>query len=104
MYTRAKNPTRDSVEQCLASLENGKRAFVFASGLGAITAVNTLLRSGDHVICNDVVYGGTCRYFQQCAPHRNVSVSFVNTQDTNKLIAAIKPETKVTIKHILNFN
>lgn len=96
MYSRCGNPTRDSLEECLASLENGKKAFVFSSGLGAVTAINSLLSGGDHVVCCDVLYGGTFRYFQKCAPKRNVSVSFVDATDPKNVAAAIRPETKVT--------
>src|SRR5579871_3258262 len=50
-YSRAKNPTRKCLEQSLASLEGGTSAHVFASGMAAITALCTMMKSGDHVIC-----------------------------------------------------
>jgi len=57
-YSRTANPTRAALEQCLASLEGGRYGLAFASGMGAITTVMLLLKSGDHVVvCNDA-YGG----------------------------------------------
>src|ERR1700676_4762612 len=50
-YSRVSNPTRDRLEQNLASLEGGIAAPVFASGMAAISAIVTLLKSGDHVVC-----------------------------------------------------
>src|SRR5246500_5818181 len=50
-YSRVSNPTRDALETNLASLEGGTSAHVFASGMAAITAMITMFRSGDHVIC-----------------------------------------------------
>src|SRR2546423_4548435 len=57
-YARVSNPTRTRLEENLASLEGGMAARVFSSGMAAITAMCTLLKSGDHVICSDNVYGG----------------------------------------------
>src|ERR1700751_2299044 len=50
-YSRVSNPTRDRLEQNLASLEGGVAARVFGSGMAAINAVVTLLKSGDHGGC-----------------------------------------------------
>ena len=58
-YSRVSNPTRDALEANLASLEGGTSAHVFASGMAAITAMITMFRSGDHVICGANDYGGT---------------------------------------------
>lgn len=49
-YGALGNPTRDSLETCLASLENSKYALCFSSGMGAITSLSCLLKSGDHVL------------------------------------------------------
>lgn len=57
-YSRAGNPTRDVLEHCIASLEDGEFCRVFASGLAAITSIFNYLKVGDHIICSDDVYGG----------------------------------------------
>src|SRR5579859_7783561 len=57
-YARVSNPTRDRMEQNIAALEGGIAARVFASGMAAITAMCTMLKGGDHVVCSHNVYGG----------------------------------------------
>ncbi|XP_022247793.1 cystathionine gamma-lyase-like [Limulus polyphemus] len=57
-YGRCGNPTRKCLEQCLASLEGGKYALCYSSGLSAVMSVTHLLSTGDHIICFDDVYGG----------------------------------------------
>lgn len=63
-YSRCGNPTRQCLEECLASLEKAKYALTFASGLGATTTLMFILKSGDHILSIDDVYGGTGRLFR----------------------------------------
>ena len=60
-YSRSGNPTRDALEACLASLEGGRRAFAFASGLAAEDAVLRQLRPGERIVLGNDAYGGTYR-------------------------------------------
>jgi cystathionine gamma-synthase len=60
-YSRSSNPTRDALEACLASLEGGRRAFAFASGLAAEDAVLRQLRPGERIVLGNDAYGGTYR-------------------------------------------
>ena len=61
-YARSGNPTRTALETALAALEGGRYGLAFASGLAAeTTALLALLKSGDHVVCGNDVYGGTYR-------------------------------------------
>ncbi|XP_076278373.1 cystathionine gamma-lyase [Lasioglossum baleicum] len=94
-YGRSGNPTRNVLETCLAALENGKHGFAFASGLGATTVLCSLLKSGDHLLSGDDIYGGTNRLFRRCLTTHDVELSFVDTTDINQIIAAIKPNTKM---------
>ncbi len=64
-YSRVSNPTRARLEENLAALEGGVAARVFASGMAAINAIVSMLRSGDHVVCGNDLYGGTPRLFNQ---------------------------------------
>ena len=64
-YARSGNPNRTLLEEKLARLEGGKYAFAYASGIAAITAVLLTLKSDDHVILPDDVYGGTFRLTEQ---------------------------------------
>ncbi len=60
-YSRVSNPTRTALEENFASLESGSSAHVFGSGMAAIAALCTMMKSGDHVVCSDNMYGGTTR-------------------------------------------
>ena len=78
-YSRSQNPTREVLEDSLAELENGHKAFAFASGVAAQTAVIDLLKPGDHVIAFDDLYGGTFRLFNEIkAKSSNIDFTFVD--------------------------
>src|ERR1700739_956371 len=57
-YSRLTNPTRDALEECLRSLEGGTSAHCFGSGMAAITALCTMMKSGDHGGCTGTTTGG----------------------------------------------
>src|SRR5207302_141565 len=77
-YSRSGNPTRAVLEQQLAELERGTRAFAFSSGLAALTAVTRLLKPGDEILVVDDVYGGTCRLFSKILKRSEISVRYVH--------------------------
>ncbi|KAF7995167.1 hypothetical protein HCN44_004639 [Aphidius gifuensis] len=94
-YGRSGNPTRNVLETCMASLENGKYGLVFASGLGATTGIAALLEAGDHLVCCDDVYGGTNRYFRNCMSKNNISVTFADATSVKNVVNAIQSSTKM---------
>lgn len=94
-YSRSGNPTRNVLEQCLASLDNAKYGLTFSSGLGATTAVITMLSSGDHIVVGDDVYGGTNRLIRQVAMRLGIQATFADPTNIEELKAAIKPNTKL---------
>ncbi len=94
-YSRVSNPTRDALEANLASLEGGTSAHVFASGMAAITAMITMFRSGDHVICGANVYGGTPRLFNQIISRYGIEFSYVDTSEPENVRQAIRSTTKL---------
>lgn len=94
-YSRSGNPTRFALEKNLASLENGKYAFAYSSGLAAITNVLLLLKSGDHVLSIDDVYGGTRRLFIKVFSSFGLEFSFVNFESGNDVKKYIKNNTKM---------
>ncbi|HVW77433.1 MAG TPA: PLP-dependent aspartate aminotransferase family protein [Alloacidobacterium sp.] len=94
-YSRVSNPTRDALENNLASLEGGASAHVFASGMAAIMAMITMFRSGDHVICGENVYGGTARLFNQIVVNYGIEFTYVDTSDVEAVRRAITPRTKL---------
>jgi cystathionine beta-lyase/cystathionine gamma-synthase len=79
-YGRTQNPTRLALEGNLAAIEGGKAAFAFASGMAAIGAIATLLKSGDHVIVSDNTYGGTFRLFDKVLQRYQLSFSYIDSR------------------------
>ncbi|MEO0695575.1 MAG: cystathionine gamma-synthase [Pseudomonadota bacterium] len=96
VYARGANPTRFAYERCIADLENGTRGFAFASGMAAIATMLELFPAGAHVLAMDDVYGGTFRLFERVRrDSANMSFSYVDLTDTDKVEAAVTPETKL---------
>lgn len=94
-YARVSNPTRDALETNLASLEGGTSAQVFGSGMAAITALCTMLESGDHIVASDNMYGGTVRLFDQVLRRYGLNFTYVNTSDAANVARAITPRTRL---------
>ncbi|MFP4408856.1 MAG: trans-sulfuration enzyme family protein [Spirochaetaceae bacterium] len=91
-YSRTSNPTRKELELLLARAEGGDRAFAFASGMAAVTAVLLLYRSGDHLVVSDDLYGGTYRVLEENFRQFGLSASYVDLTDREALIEAIDPK------------
>ena len=94
-YSRVSNPTRTALEENLASLEGGASAHVFSSGMAAIAALVTMLKTGDHVICGSNVYGGTPRLFDQIIANYGIVFTYVDTTDVEQVRRAIQPTTRL---------
>ena len=94
-YARTDNPTRTAYQECLASLEETKHALAFASGLAAMDAVLHLLKTGDHVLCCDDVYGGTFRLFDKVFRNFGIELTFIDMTDLERTAAALRPTTKM---------
>jgi cystathionine beta-lyase/cystathionine gamma-synthase len=94
-YARTQNPTREALERNVASLEGGSHGFAFGSGLAALDSVLKLLRSGDHVVCGDNVYGGTHRLMERVYGEFGVRFSFVDMRGIEAIEAALTPATRM---------
>ena len=94
-YARGGNPTREALQQALASLEGGTRAFSFASGLGAETTLLLTLRPGDHVVLADDVYGGTYRLLSKVLGEWGLTFSTVDLGDLEALRSAMTGSTEL---------
>nr|CRZ22677.1 Bm7629 [Brugia malayi] len=95
-YSRSSNPSRDVLEKCLASLEEGEYCRVYSSGLAATMAITNGLKSGDHIVCSDDVYGGTQRYFRKVSvPQHGLEILFVDMTDLKAFSQALKNNTKM---------
>lgn len=95
IYTRLNNPTNDVLEQRLAALEGGIGAVVTASGTSAtVTALLTLLRSGDHIVASDSLYGGTYNLLNVTLPRLGITTTFVDPTDPENFIRAAQENTR----------
>jgi len=94
-YARTQNPTREALEENLARLEGGAGARAFASGMAAITAISTFVESGDHVVCSNMTYGGTFRYYTKIQARYGVEFSFVDTSDVDQVQQAFRRNTRL---------
>jgi cystathionine beta-lyase/cystathionine gamma-synthase len=94
-YSRVSNPTRTRLEENLASLESGVAARVFASGMAAIHAIVTMLKSADHVVCGNDLYGGTPRLFNQVMADFGLEFSYIDTSDVENVERAIGKKTRM---------
>jgi len=93
-YARSGNPTRNYLEEQVASLENGYRGFAFSSGSAAIHAVLAIFKPGDHIIVGKEIYGGTFRLINGFLKRWQLECTAVDTQNPTEIEAAIKPNTK----------
>ncbi|CAG8552179.1 15653_t:CDS:2 [Acaulospora colombiana] len=94
-YSRSGNPTRNAFEETIASLEKGKHALAFSSGLAVTATIVTALGSGSHIVSVDDVYGGTNRYFRQVASTQGIELSFVDLANPSDIETAFKSNTKI---------
>ncbi|MDE5430115.1 cystathionine gamma-synthase [Elizabethkingia meningoseptica] len=94
-YSRGANPTRQALEDSLASIENGARGLAFGSGLAAIDCVLKLLNPGDEVIAVDDLYGGTYRMFTRLFEKYQLKFTFVNFDDVSKISAMLTDKTRL---------
>jgi O-acetylhomoserine (thiol)-lyase len=96
IYTRLNNPTNDILEQRLAALEGGIAAVVTASGTSAIaTALFVLLKSGDHIVASNSLYGGTYNLLKVTLPRLGITTTFVDPSNPDNFTAAAKENTRV---------
>jgi cystathionine beta-lyase/cystathionine gamma-synthase len=94
-YTRAGNPNFTNLEDTLASLENGKYATVFSSGLGAISAIASTLSTGDTVLAINDIYGGTYRLFKQVFEKFGITFKQLSFDDFSEVEKNLKLKPKM---------
>jgi cystathionine gamma-lyase len=94
-YARGANPTRNALQKSLASLENGKFALCFSSGMGATDAVIKLLNPGDEVITSNDLYGGSYRMFTKVFQKYGIKFHFIDLSKTSDMEPLINAKTKL---------
>ncbi|MEI7879616.1 MAG: aminotransferase class I/II-fold pyridoxal phosphate-dependent enzyme [bacterium] len=93
-YARSGNPTREALEQAIASLEGGARGLAFASGMAATSSVLMLFSPGDHLVVGQDIYGGTYRALTTLFRQWKLEVTFVDSTDPASVRKAIIPATR----------
>jgi cystathionine beta-lyase/cystathionine gamma-synthase len=94
-YARTDHPTRRALEENLAALEGARYGLAFASGMAAIHGILSLLKSGDHVVSTQDLYGGAWRIFTKLFAKFGIEFTFIDTTDVEAVAQAIRPETKL---------
>lgn len=94
-YTRASNPTRQLLEEHLAAIEGAKYGICFSSGMSAVDSVLKLLKSGDHIVCSDDVYGGVSRHFNTVLVNYGLEFTYVNSSNPDEVANAVQSNTKL---------
>jgi len=95
IYTRLNNPTNDILEQRIAALEGGIAAVATASGTAAIsTTLLTLLKSGDHIVASNSLYGGTYNLLSVTLPRHGITTTFVDPSNPENFEKAAQENTR----------
>jgi cystathionine beta-lyase len=94
-YSRSGNPTRTVLEEQIALLENGTRGFCFSSGMAAITCVTRLLKTGDEILADNDLYGGTCRLFTRVLDRTGIVACYADACDVEAFARQITERTKL---------
>jgi cysteine-S-conjugate beta-lyase len=94
-YSRSGNPTRTVLEEQLAALENGTRGFCFSSGMAAISTITRLLSTGDEIVADSDLYGGTCRLFTRVLDRTGITARYADACDIEAFAGQINDRTKL---------
>ncbi|WJJ97211.1 cystathionine gamma-synthase [Algibacter luteus] len=94
-YSRTHNPTRNALENALASIENGTYGLAFGSGLAAIDAIIKLLKPGDEVVSTNDLYGGSFRLFTKIFQDFGIKFHFIGMQNASNIEAFVNKNTKL---------
>ena len=98
LYTRISNPTNNELGKAIAALEGGEAGLAFSTGMAAIsTLMLTLLKTGDHVLCDDTTYSATAWLLRDLLPKFGVEATFLDFTDLDAVRAAVKSNTRLMV-------
>jgi len=101
-YVRTGNPDRDALAQIVSYLEAGEDTLIFSSGMGAITTTMlSLLKPGDHVVCNRNIYGETFDVMTKLLPGFGIESTLADFDDMENVKDAVRPATKMIYSEVL---
>lgn len=96
IYSRFTNPNTSEFTEKIAKMEGAEAGFAFATGMSAVfSSLAALLNSGDHIISARSIFGSTHSLFTKFFPKWNISHSYFNVNEVDKIESLIKPETKI---------
>lgn len=96
IYSRFTNPNNSEFTEKMVKMEGAEAGFSFATGMSAVfSSLAALLNSGDHIISARAVFGSTHSLFTNFFPKWNISHSYFNVNEVDKIEELIKPETKM---------
>ncbi|CAI2724204.1 unnamed protein product [Schistosoma spindalis] len=96
-YSRSGNFSRECLEKCIASLEDGHDCCVFSSGLAALGTLIQVLSSDDHIVAFDDLYGGNGRYLRRLASKSGITTTFVDMRDLKLFQQALQTNTRLVL-------
>lgn len=103
LYSRHSSPSNLYLGEALAAMEGTETSHVTASGMGAITPVILqLCNAGDHLVSSRTIYGGTYAFLKNFTPRLNISTSFVDITNLEKIEAAINENTKMIFCEVVS--
>lgn len=94
-YARTANPTRQALQEALASLEGGAWGLAYASGMAATQNVHYLLNPGDHILLTDDAYGGTHRFISKVWSRYGIDYTLVDMTDLDNVRSALRTNTRL---------
>jgi len=95
LYSRHDNPSRQILEKGLAVLEDAKYSLCFSSGTSAISVIVQLLKTGDHIVSSEIIFGGTYRYFDKIARRAGITTTYVDATDPKNVENALQTNTRL---------
>lgn len=96
LYSRHWNPSNKFLADAMAAMEGTEAAWVTASGMGAITnAIMQICNSGDHIVASRTIYGGSYAFLKNYLPKFNITVTFVDITNIERVTNAIQENTKI---------
>ena len=96
LYSRHSSPSNLYLGEGLAAMEGTEAANVYASGMGAITAVITqLCDANEHIVSSRTIYGGTYAFMKNFIKKFNITTSFVDITNLDSVTQSITPKTKM---------
>ena len=94
-YSRVSNPTRQRLEENLASLDGARYAVCYSTGMAATTALFQLFNAGDHILISRNTYGGTFRMSMNVLKRQGLEFDWIDTRDPENVKKNIKPNTRL---------